>query len=168
MSVPLRIAYPCGAEHNVPRPLRRRRVSRRARRLAGVAAISALLSVLGLAGFGAVTLLNGITSGSDLHLAGEGSSAGLHVASVTARRAFGYVTVTGSVSNAGRSRASNVQAIVELVDSQNRPVQLDKAMVAFAAVPAGDSAPFRVMVRDDSSAKAFRLSFKHPDGRSIN
>ena len=168
MSVPLRIEDVRVVECEMQRPLRRRRVSRRMRRLAGVGTISVILSVLGLAGVGAVTLLNGITSASNLHLVGDASSAGLHAVAGSAHRAYGYVTVTGSVTNTGSRRTSNVEAIVELVDSENRTVQLDKAIVAFAAVPVGDAAPFRVIIPDDSNAIGYRLSFKHPDGRSID
>ncbi len=168
MSVPLRIEHATVAECKPQRPLRRRRAPRRARQLAGIGAICGLLSVLGLAGVGAVTLLGGLTSHGDLKLVDNGTTSGLQAVAGTAHRAYGYVTVTGSVENTGNRGRSNVEAIVELIDSQNRTVQVDKSMVAFAAVPAGDSAPFRVMVQDDATATGYRLSFKHPNGRSIN
>ena len=168
MSVPLRIEEVGIVEFDAPQPLRRKRLSRRMRRLAGVGAIAALFSVLGLAGVGAVTLLNNITSSSDLRLVGNASTTSLHAVTGSAHRSYGYVTVSGSVYNVGGKRASNVEAIVELLDSENRTVQLDKAVVAFASVPSGDSAPFRVLVQDDKAATGYRLTFKHTDGRSIN
>jgi hypothetical protein len=168
MSVPLRIEHISVDERDVPRPLRHRRVSRRMRRLAGFGAISALLSVLGLAGVGALTLLNCITSTSNLQLVGSGSTGALHAVAGSAHRSYGYVTVSGSVSNTGSHRTSNVEAVVELIDSQNRTVQLDKSTVAVAGGQPGDTSPFRVIVQDDPSAVGYRLSFKHPDGRAID
>jgi hypothetical protein len=168
MSVPLRVEDAGTFEFNSALPLRRHYVSRPMRRIAGIGAIAGLLTVVGLAGVGAVTLINSITTNSNLTLVGDSSTAGLQAVAGTAHRAYGYVTVAGSVSNVGNHRASNIEAIVELLDSENRTVQLDKAMVQYAAVPAGDAAPFRVIVPDDASAVGYRLSFKHSDGRSIN
>lgn len=168
MSVPLRIEHSGVASpercHFTPR---RRRISRPVRRMAGIGAISAALSILGLAGVGAVTLLHGLAGSSDLHLLNTGSSSGLSAVMGSAHRANGYVTVTGSVSNRSGRLASNVEAVVELIDAQNRTVQLDRSMVAFASVPSGNCAPFRVIIPDDSNATGYRLSFKHPDGREL-
>jgi hypothetical protein len=168
MSVPLRIEHASVVEYNVSRPLRRRRVSRGMRRIAGIGAVTALLTVLGLAGVGAVTILNNVSTAANLNPVSAVSSSSLHALAGSAHRAYGYVTVTGSVTNTGAHGTSNVQAIVELIDRENRTVQLDKAMVEAATVAAGNSAPYRVIVQDDANAVSYRLSFQHPDGRAID
>jgi hypothetical protein len=168
MSVPLRIEETAPAKSVLkPHYVRKRRISRRARRLIGVGALSATLSILCLAGYGAATIIHGLSAGRDLPLIGAGSANGLSAVMGSARRADGYVTVTGSVSNIGSDRKADIEAVVELVDSQNRTVQVDKSMVAFASVPSGQTAPFRVMIPDDTTATGYRLTFMHPDGRAI-
>ena len=173
MSVPLRVEcyrFEDAEPFKISKPSTktvRRRVIRPFSRLVTISAISIVFSVLGLAAVGAMTLMRGFAAGGDLKPIGQSSFGPLSSVVGSVHRSEGFVTVTGSVSNPGGAAASDVQAIVELVNGKNQTVQIERAMIAFGGVSAGQSSPFSVTVTDEPTAVGYRLNFRHADGRSI-
>ena len=172
MSLPLRWdqpELPAHAEQPLRSPHRRRRPARIARIFAAITLLTAGSSVLVLAGVGARTAWSNIHAGSDLKLIDpviDRPQVALSTPSV--ERRLGFVTVTGTVANAASIAQHNVEAVVELVDPENRTVRMESAMIAFDPLGPKQSAPFRVEIPDDSRAVGYRVRFKKLSGESLD
>ena len=173
MSLPMRWEDPESNETiSVPtlslKPMRKARLSRRQRLRAfcGVAAFSALC---GLAIIGACSVVNALRPTPELQLR-TSSEAGAKatLASATVERKLGFVTVSGSVLSHNSQALPRVEAVVELLDAQNRTVQVESSMVAFDPLPSGQAAPFQVEVTDVPRAVAYRVRFRQLDGLCLN
>ena len=170
MSVPLRVeqfvVMPTQSGDCFAAPVPKR-VSRHVRKFVAISVISGVLSILALAAVGAMTLLHGLGGGPEL--CQVASSANTHMSSTvgSVRRANGYVTVVGTVENLAGAGASQVVAVVELTNSENHAVQVEKAMLPYSKVEAGHSSPFCVVVPDDAGAVGYRISFTRADGQAI-
>lgn len=155
---------PLRVEHTRRRP--RPSLRRRLRAALGIGVFSALC---GLTIFGAGAAVNALRPAPGLHLISSpeaGAKAVLDSASV--ERKLGFVTVSGTVlSHAGKSMP-RVEAVVELLDAQNRTVQVESGMVAFDPLPSGQAAPFRVDVTDVPQAVGYRVRFRQADGFCLN
>jgi hypothetical protein len=106
---------------------------------------------------------------SGLHLIASPSPKGrVALGSATVERRLGYVTVTGAVVNCSARSLSRIEAVVELLDRQNRPLQLESGLVTFDPLPKGESSPFRVELPDNARAVAYRVRFKQLLGAALN
>ncbi len=144
-----------------------RNVNRKYRMVAIIAAFCGLIGILLLASVGTVTIYHGVFGSTDLRCMTTASTGGLAANVGDVHRDCGYVTVTGSVANSQDMQAAGVEAVVELLDASNRTIAVDRSGIAFNSVSPGQSAPFSVMVRDNSSAVGYRITLQHSDGRSI-
>jgi hypothetical protein len=141
-------------------------VRRRLRAVGGVIAFTALCS---LALVGAGTVVNALRPATELRLAPtSGTAAKATLASASAARKLGFVTVSGTVLSHNSKALARVEAIVELLDAQNKTLQVDSGMVAFDPLPSGQAAPFRVEITDAPEAVAYRVSFRQLDGFCLN
>jgi uncharacterized iron-regulated membrane protein len=150
------------------KPNRKTRLSRRLRlrALFGVVALGMLCS---LAAIGATSVIRALRPAANLRLvASPGTGAKATLASASVERKLGFVTVSGSVLSRNGQAMPRVEAVVELLDAQNRTVQVDAGMVAFDPLPAGEAAPFRVEVTDSPQAVAYRIRFRQLDGLCLN
>lgn len=173
MSVPLRwepLAIPEPSNPPQCSPLRRRRETRQhGRRFRTVLVAFSRVSLFALAVVGAWTLLQAAWKTPDLHLTPASASGGqVTLASASAERQLGYVTVSGSVQNHAQNRLAQVEAVVELLDRQNHTVKVESALVAFDPLPPGETSPFRVEVPDTDRAVAYRVRFKKLLGGALN
>jgi hypothetical protein len=57
---------------------------------------------------------------------------------------------------------------VELLDSQNRTLQMQTALIAYDPLPVGQAAPFRVEMADNAHAAGWRVSFRQMLGAPLN
>jgi hypothetical protein len=171
MSLPLRWEpnEAPGAPYVLPsRPLRRR-VSRRSRALRALVRLMACLGVGSLAVVGAGSVLHSVHPAPTLKLVLSASQQGrvvLDTASVDRR--LGFVTITGSVSSHTSRPLSKVEAVVELLDAANRPVQVESGLIAFDPLLPGQASPFRVEVNDNTQAVTYRVRFKELLGPALN
>ncbi len=83
-------------------------------------------------------------------------------------RKLGFVTVTGGVFSRAKHNLSQVEAVVELLDSQNRTLQVQSALVALDPLAVGQSAPFRVEMNDNPRAAGWRVHFRQMFGASLD
>jgi len=169
MSVPMRWEH-CAVPEPSPEPPRLRRRASRRSRLSYLVAGGALCAVLGgLAAVGAQSAWNAVRVNNDLQLiTAQPSNGPAALGSAAVERRLGFVTVTGSVSNRSGHSLSQVEAVVELLDKQNRPLQLESGLIAFDPLPAGTSSSFRVELLDNVQAVAYRVRFKKLMGASLN
>jgi len=86
----------------------------------------------------------------------------LQSASLT--RHLGYATVTATAVNTGKHRLNGVEAVIELLDDRQNPVQVESALLPVDALPGGGSVPFQVEMRDDAHATSFRVNFRQLTG----
>ena len=159
---------PTPAPTPVMRPVRRARLSRR-QRLRAAGALLMLSAVCGLAVIGAVSVVNAFRPAPALHLvrsSDTGARATLTSASVD--RKLGFVTVSGTVLSHNPQALPRVEAVVELLDADNRTVQVESGMVAFDPLPSGQAAPFQVEVTDVPRAVGYRIRFRQLDGLCLN
>jgi hypothetical protein len=149
--------------------LRRRRASRRSR-LVRLTLCGALCSVLGgLTVVGTQSALNAARAAAGLHLVASSAPKGkVALGSATVERRLGYVTVTGDVVNRSARSLTRIEAVVELLDKQNRPLQLESGLITFDPLPRGESSPFRVELPDNVRAVAFRVRFRQLLGAALN
>jgi len=173
MSIPLRVVE-CVPDYHKSQVVAAtpRRVTRRSdlqlRRVVGVGIISLFLLMVCLAGVGAVTVLHGLQASRDLRLVESKAVDDTFVPTVgSVQRAYGYVSVSGSVMNHGSAAATDAVAIVELLDGNDQTVQVDRAMIEFKTVSPGNASPFNVVVRDVPTAVGYRMFFRHADGSPI-
>lgn len=150
------------------KPTRKTRLSR-LRRLRAACGVLTLATVCGLAIFGASSLVGALRPAADLRLvASSGTAAQATLASASVERKLGFVTVSGSVLSRNSQAIPRVEAVVELLDAQNKTLQVESGMVAFDPLPSGEAAPFRVEVTDVPQAVAYRVRFRQLDGLCLN
>ena len=171
------MSQPMRWEEVVPSPLsipdqtpnRRRKTTPATRILCAMVFLLSIFSILGLAGVGAVTVVHSFTATPDLNLVMDSvPQKQVALGSVTVQRKLGYVTIAGSVSNQIKVPLQDVQAVVELLDSQNRTLTMESALIAFRLLPSKQTAPFRVEVPDDAHAVGYRLRFTKLDGSALD
>ena len=171
MSLPMRWEDPEAYEPTLvlaDKPVRRTRLSRR-RRVRAIGVFTGLSIVCGLAAIGAGSIVSALRPAPELHLvATTGLGAKTTLASASVERKLGFVTVSGSVLSRNSKAMPRVEAVVELLDAQNKTVQVDSGMVAFDPLPSGEAAPFRVEVTDVPQAVAYRVRFRQLDGLCLN
>jgi len=80
---------------------------------------------------------------------------------------YGYVTVYGDVENHTNKTLRNVEAVVELLDSQRHVVGVDSAVTEIAALRPGEESPFRVQSLQPNGVAAYRVRFRQLLGPSI-
>ena len=152
----------------IEQPLRRKRLAGR-RRLRAVCGVTAVVTLCGLAIVGAGTVVSALRPAAELQLiASSGSGAKATLASASVERKLGFVTVSGTVLSHNHQALPRVEAVVELLDAQNKTVQVDSGMVAFDPLPSGEAAPFRVEVTDVPQAVGYRIRFRQLDGICLN
>ncbi len=150
------------------KPMRKARLSprQRLRAFCGVTAFSALC---GLATVGAFSIVNALRPAPALQLrTTPETGAKATLASASIERKLGFVTVSGTVLSRNSQALPRVEAVVELLDAQNRTVQVESGMVAFDPLPSGQAAPFQVEVTDVPQAVAYRVRFRQLDGLCLN
>ena len=172
MSVPLRWQEPVEFQEPIAAPTLspRPRARRRAKPLRTLAMMSALcLAMSACTALGVRIGSANTASSSTLRLVSTPSANGrVLLANANVERRLGFVTVTGSVFNRSRQKLSNVEAVVELLDSHNRTVQVESALIAFDPLPAGQAAPFKVEMPDNTNAVAFRTAVRTMFGSSLD
>lgn len=179
MSVPMRKAdperyAPIPVPTPVETPLRVEHTRRRTRpslrrRLRAALGIGVFSVLCGLTIFGAGAAVNALQPAPSLHLIPSsevGAKAVLDSASI--ERKFGFVTVSGTVLSHNSKAMQGVEAVVELLDAQNRTVQVESGMVAFDPLPSGQAAPFSVAVTDVPQAVGYRIRFRQVNGLCLN
>lgn len=171
MSLPMRWEESTPSPVTAPdwSPKHRRRTVPALRLAIAATILLSILSILGLAGVGAMTVFHHWSVAPELQPVTEiapGSKVALGL--VTIHRQLGFVTVTGSVASQITSPLSDVEAVVELLDSQNRTLTMESAMISFRLLSPKQSAPFRVEVPDDSHAVGYRIHFKKLDGEALD
>ena len=150
------------------KPKGRTRLSRR-QRLRAVCGVAALATVGSLAIIGASHVVGALRPVAELRLvASSATGAKATLASASVERKLGFVTVSGSVLSRNSLAIPKVEAVVELLDAQNRTLQVDSGLVAFDPLPSGEAAPFRVEVTDVPQAVAYRVRFRQLDGLCLN
>jgi hypothetical protein len=173
MSLPMRWEDPESYEPTpvptlVVKPRRKARLSRR-QRLRAFCAVMVLAALCSLAIVGACSVVGALRPASDLHLvASSDMEAKATLASASVARKLGFVTVSGTVLSHNAQALPRVEAVVELLDAQNRTVQVESGMVAFDPLPSGQAAPFQVEVTDVPQAVAYRVRFCQLDGLCLN
>ena len=182
MSLPMRWDNPESYEPTpgpalVVKPMRKARLSRRQslRAFCGVIVLAALCGVkvlaalCGLAAAGAAGIVGALRPAAELQLvASSEAGAKATLASASVERKLGFVTVSGTVLSHNSQAIPRVEAVVELLDAQNRTVQVESSMVAFDPLPSGQAAPFQVEVTDIPQAVAYRVRFRQLDGLCLN
>lgn len=150
-------------------PLRRRRDNKKRRGLHLLLAMSLCTVVGGMAVVGAQTFYRSLLPAPGLRLSNAPtSSASVLLASSEVDRNVGFVSVIGSVANTTDKSIADVEAVVELLDAQNKTLRVESALIAFDALPARSSSPFHVEMVDDSRAVAYRVHFKRLLGPALN
>jgi len=173
MSLPMRWEDPESYEPiPVPtltlKPTRKTRLSRR-QRVRAFCGIVALSGLCGLAIVGAATVVNALRPAPQLRLvASSDFGAKATLASASVDRKLGFVTVSGTVLSHNSQALPRVEAVVELLDAQNRTVQVEDGMVSFDPLPPGQAAPFHVEVTDVPQAVGYRVRFRQLDGLCLN
>ena len=151
-----------------PAVLLKRRAPRRRNRLRGMVVVS--LAVLLSAGVGvaAQKTIQALRPAPDLRLdnSGPGSQVGLNGASV--ERRLGFVTITGSVTNRQAANLPQVEAVAELLDAQQRPLQMEAALISPHAFGARADAPFQIILPDNAQAVSYRVRFRELAGADLN
>lgn len=168
MSLPMRVDYVVAPEPSEA-PLRRRRARRKRHPFRLFFALTFCAAALGTTIVGAQTLIRTFRPAPALQLRnslGAGASVGL--ASASMERNVGFITVTGSVINQTQKPIPHVEAVVELLDAQNKTVRVESALVPFDPLPVGAASPFRVELTDDSRAASYRVHFKRLLGSALN
>jgi hypothetical protein len=168
MGLPMRWDYAVAPEPS-DAPLRRRRARRKRHPVRLLFALALCAVAAGTAVVGAKTLLHVMQPAPALRLLkNERAGASVALASASVERSVGFATVTGNVINHTNQPISNVEAVVELLDAQNKTIRVESALVPFDPLPVGVTAPFRVELTDDSRAASYRVSFKRLLGSSLN
>lgn len=173
MSLPMRWEDPEVYESipvpiSIVKPLRKARLSRR-QGLRAVCAVAALTTLCGLSVFGAISVFSALRPAADLHLvASSDTGAKATLASAAVERKLGFVTVSGTVLSHNSQAIPRVEAVVELLDAQNRTLRVESGMVAFDPLPSGQAAPFQVEVTDVPQAVGYRVRFRQLDGLCLN
>lgn len=179
MSLPMRWedpeAYePTPAPTPAAPPLRMEKAQRKARtsvrrRVRAVCGIVVFATLCGLAVVGAGSVVNAMRPTPGLHLIASsdvGAKAVLNSSSI--ERKLGFVTVSGTVLSHTSQALPRVEAVVELLDAQNKTVQVESGMVAFDPLPSGQAAPFHIEVTDVPQAVGYRIRFRQLDGLCLN
>ena len=166
MSVAMRWEIEAAPE-NAATPLKRR-APRRGNRLRALVVVS--LAVLLSAGVGvaAQKTIQAMRPAPDLRLdtGGPGSQVGLNGATV--ERRLGFVTIIGSVTNRQAANLPQVEAVAELLDAQQRPVQMEAALIGSRALGARADAPFQIILPDNAKAVSCRVRFRELAGADLN
>jgi hypothetical protein len=102
----------------------------------------------------------GELSGLKLLPALSATSPEISATSVQATRRFGYVTVIGEARNLVQRPLSNVEAVVELYDSQNAIIAVESGLIGVRSLSPNDNAPFNVTLREPGHAVSFRVRFR--------
>lgn len=156
MSMPMRSECCVAPVQEEAPSLRPRKNSPRGRRalVRGVVSI-ALITVCGVAAAGVWSGMHG--AADSLNQVKAAPAAGLvRVGSAASERRLGYVIVTGTISNCGKRPLTHVEVVTELLDKQNQTLRMESGLVAFDPLMPGDSAPYRIVLPDDSRATAHR------------
>ena len=166
MSVPMRWEVEAVPEN--PVIIIKRRAPRRRNRLRAMVVVS--LAVLLSAGVGvaAQKTLQALRPAPELHFdnSGGGSQIALNGASV--ERRLGFVTITGSVTNRRAANLPQVEAVAELLDAGQHPVQVEYALVGSRALAAQSDAPFQIILPDNAQAMSYRVRFRELAGADLN
>lgn len=170
MSVPLRwpedeITEPVVA---APNPMRNKAGlrTRRRRRLFVLCSTALIVGVTAVVAGRAALLSRPL--GMELRQLPAPKGSQVEAGALTLERKLGYITVTGSVANLSNRTYSNIEAVVELLDSHQQTVQMESGLIAFASLPAHQSAPFMVETTDNPKAVACRVRFKQLLGPVLN
>ena len=172
MSVPLRWQEPEIIQEPLfaPQPPLRRRAPRRVARMRvafglGVACLT--MSACTALGF-QIGKANAASTPTLRMVSMPAANGQVALTNGTLERKLGFVTVTGSVFSRAKHNLSQVEAVVELLDSQNRTLQMQSALVAYDPLPVGQSAPFRVEMSDNPRAAGWRVHFRQMFGASLD
>ena len=166
MSVPMRWEVEAVPEYH-PVVCVKRAAPRRRNRLRVMVAVS--LAVLLSAGVAvaAQKTFQALRPAPELRLDNSGGSqVALNGASV--ERHLGFVTITGVVANRQAANLSQVEAVAELLDAQQRPVQMEYALVGSRALAAQSNAPFQIILPDNAKAVSYRVRFRELAGADLN
>ncbi len=172
MSVPLRWQEPVEFQEPVSTPALspQRRTRRRTKPLRAIAIMSALcLTMSACTALGVRIGSANAAATSFLRMVSTPNANGrVLIANANVERRLGFVTVTGSVFNRSHQKFSNVEAVIELLDSHNRAVQVESALIAFDPLPSGQSAPFKVEMPDSANAVSFRAGVRTMFGAPLD
>ncbi len=172
MSVPLRWQDPADFQEPIPSPVLapRRRARRRTQPLRVITILSALcLAMSACTALGVRIGRANAASASSLRLVSTPSATGrVLLTNASVERRLGFVTVTGNVFNRSHQKLSNVEAVVELLDSHNRTVQVESALIAFDPLPSGQAAPFKVEMPDSANAVGYRTAVRTMFGSPLD
>lgn len=172
MSVPLRWQEPVEFQEPIPVPALapQRRTRRRTKPLRAIAMMSALcLAMSACTALGVRIGSANAAATSTLRMVSAPNANGrVLLANANVERHLGFVTVTGSVFNRSHQKLSNVEAVVELLDSHNRTVQVESALIAFDPLPSGQAAPFKVEMPDSANAVSFRTGVRTMFGAPLD
>lgn len=171
MSMPMRWDHAVAPEASghSEAPLRRRRARKNRRPLRLMLAFVCCAIVGGTAVVGAQALFRAFQPVPALRLLkSETPGTSVALSSAGVERSVGFASVTGNVENRTAKPLVNVEAVVELLDAQNKTLRVESALLAFDPLPAGVSSPFRVELMDDSRAVAYRVRFKKLLGPSLD
>ncbi len=145
--------------------LMQRRLTRRVASVRTLLIGIALGVLLSVAAMSATRVLGG-ASAATLPLQPVAAVSPLKVAlqSASLTRRLGYATVTATAVNTGKRRIGSVEAVIELLDDRQNPIQVETALLPVDALPGGSSVPFQVEMRDDARAASFRVNFRQLPG----
>jgi hypothetical protein len=83
-------------------------------------------------------------------------------------RNLGFVTVTGNVQNRAAHSLAHTEAVVELLDAQNRAVGVESALIGQDSLAPHETASFRVEMEDNHHAVGYRIHFRKLLGSILN
>jgi hypothetical protein len=127
-----------------------------------------LLFLLTLTVIGGITFAKSLAGPSALEFRTAPSpSHQVHVEATNASRQTDFVTVTGTIANNSSRSFASVEAIVELLDKQNRTLRVESALVPFVLSANSKSVPFQVVLPDDSHAVAYSVHFRQLMGPAL-
>lgn len=167
MSVPMRWEVEAVPENPVI-CVKSRRAPRRKNRLRAMVVVSLAALLSAGVGVAAQKTFQALRPAPELRLdnSGGGSQIALNGASV--ERRLGFVTITGSVTNRRVTSLPPVEAVVELLDAQQHPVQMEYALVGSRALAAQSDAPFQIILPDNARAMSYRVRFRELAGADLN
>jgi hypothetical protein len=171
MSMPLRWEEPPSQEPvDSPQstPKRRRRTAPIRRMIGATLILTLALSVGTLTTIGAQSVWNSVRPAQTLRLDARPGGSEVSTGLPAVERHLGFVTITGSIASHVDRPLAQVEAVVELLDSQNQTVQLESGLIAFDPLMPGQTAPFRVDLPDNTRAVAYRIRFRQLSGAALD
>jgi hypothetical protein len=102
------------------------------------------------------------------HLQSAGAGSALALQGTRATNRDGFLTVVGEVENASSSSFDNVEAVVELLDSEDHLVQVESALLELPNLNAGVRSPFSVHSRVNNGVTGYRIRFRTLLGHALS